>query len=100
MSTQTPEDRLRKQVEAIYMKRLPNPHTGLFDIKSSIDDIMQAVNAYTTNKIIEARKRTASDIFNLAHKYANNDPTMVGSEELRSYHYYNAIAKIGEFDGR
>jgi hypothetical protein len=48
----------------------------------------------------EANKRVASDIFNLAHEYASEDETMRGSEELRAYHYYNAIHKIGEFDDR
>jgi len=46
------------------------------------------------------RLKTASDIFSLAHEYARQDKTMIGAEELRSYHYYNAISKIGEFDGR
>lgn len=46
------------------------------------------------------RKKVASEIFSLAHEYAQNDKTMRGSEELRNYHYSNAIAKIGEFDGR
>lgn len=48
----------------------------------------------------KAEKTTASKIFSLAHEYAQNDPDMKGSEELRFYHYYNAIHKIGEFDGR
>lgn len=46
------------------------------------------------------RKQTASEIFNLAHEYAQNDPDMRGAEQLRNYHYYNAIHKVGEFDGR
>ncbi len=46
------------------------------------------------------RKEAAADIFSLAHEYAQNDKTMLGSEELRSYHYFNAISKIGEFPGR
>lgn len=48
----------------------------------------------------QERIQTASDIFNLAHEYASRDKTMRGAEELHSYHYYNAIHKIGEFDGR
>jgi hypothetical protein len=60
----------------------------------------QALQSYIDTKVIEGRKKTASDIFNLAHQYASEDKTMKGAEELRSYHYYNAIAKIGEFDGR
>lgn len=55
---------------------------------------------YTEADMVEMRKQTARDIFNLAHEYAQNDKTMVGSESLRDYHYYNAIHKIGEFDGR
>lgn len=50
--------------------------------------------------IVRERRETASAIFNLAHEYAQQDTTMIGSEDLRHYHYYNAIAKIGEFDGR
>lgn len=47
-----------------------------------------------------ARKLVAGEIFNLAHEYAQKDETMVGAEELRSYHYYNAISKVGKFDER
>lgn len=51
-------------------------------------------------QMLAARKRAANDIFNLAHQYAQDDKTMVGSEELRAYHYFNAIHTVGEFDGR
>jgi len=51
-------------------------------------------------QLANARKQTASDIFSLAHDYARQDKAMRGSEELRHYHYFNAISKIGEFDGR
>lgn len=60
----------------------------------------QTILEAIAQKANKARLRTAKDIFNLAHEYAANDKTMVGSEYLREYHYYNAIAKIGEFDGR
>lgn len=60
------------------------------------DQILSQVDTY----VKEIKKQTASDIFNLAHQYAQEDKTMVGSEELRAYHYFNAIHKIGEFDGR
>jgi hypothetical protein len=43
---------------------------------------------------------TASKIFNLAHEYAQADETMIGAEELRGYHYFNAIHTVGKFDGR
>lgn len=43
---------------------------------------------------------TASKIFNLAHEYARADETMIGSEELRNYHYFNAIHTVGKFGGR
>lgn len=47
----------------------------------------------------EARIQAAKDIFNLAHEYAQQDKTMHGSD-LRGYHYFNAIHKIGGLDGR
>ncbi len=55
---------------------------------------------WPASELRRMKKQTASNIFSLAHEYAQNDKTMVGSEELRAYHYYNAISKIGEFDGR
>lgn len=30
---------LRSKIENIYIERLPNPETGLYDLKSSIDDL-------------------------------------------------------------
>lgn len=48
----------------------------------------------------EAEIKVAGKIFNLAHQYAQDDSTMIGSEELRGYHYLNAIHKIGKFAGR
>lgn len=48
----------------------------------------------------QTEKQTAKKIFELAHEYARKDKTMVGFEELRDYHYYNAIYEIGGFDGR
>jgi len=62
---------------------------GLVELRSFIQDL-----------ITEAEEATASKIFNLAHKYAQEDKTMIGSEELRAYHYYNAIHIIGKFEGR
>ena len=52
------------------------------------------------SEIEKTRKDTASEIFNLAHQYASEDKTMVGCEELRSYHYLNAIRKVGNFPVR
>lgn len=65
-----------------------------------IDEIMGHIDDFVAAQKLEARKATASEIFNLAHEYASNDDTMIGSEELRAYHYYNAIHKIGEFSDR
>lgn len=48
----------------------------------------------------QARKDAASEIFGLAHQFAQNDKTMIGSEELRNYHYFNAISEVGGFPGR
>lgn len=38
-------DNLRAAIEAIYLRRLPNPETGLFDVKSSIDDLEELFTA-------------------------------------------------------
>lgn len=62
--------------------------------------ILRLFQATTDQRVAEARKQAASDIFSLAHQYARDDKTMRGSESLRDYHYYNAISKIGEFDER
>lgn len=64
------------------------------------DITMIELKEYLKQVELATKRETASDIFNLAHQYARDDTTMIGAEELRSYHYYNAIAKIGEFDGR
>lgn len=48
----------------------------------------------------DAEVKVAEKIFDLAQQYAQDDPTMRGSEELRGYHYFNAIHKIGKFPGR
>ncbi len=64
-------------------------HKAKAEAKTAISQLIQA-----------ARIEAASEIFSLAHKLAREDKTMVGSEELRHHHYYNAIAQIGEFDGR
>lgn len=73
-----------------------NKNTGMFLDSGQAAFLCQTIQ----DREQAARKQAASDIFNLAHEYAREDKTMVGSEELRAYHYYNAIHKIGEFDGR
>lgn len=69
--------------------------TNMMD-KAQDEALMQLI----AQQCAAARKKTASDIFSLAHQYASEDKTMHGSEELRSYHYFKAIHKVGEFDGR
>lgn len=95
---------------ALVIQYQANLMADLERIRSNIGNDSQATNPQVTQqlyteselqqKCLEARKQAAKDIFNLAHEYAQNDKTMVGSEELRNYHYFNAIHKIGEFDGR
>ncbi len=98
-------DKISMYVESAYLHGLPteNLDTGEFEPPRDISDV-----AWITDKIMQliaqqnqqARIQAASDIFSLAHKYAQEDKTMHGAEELRAYHYFNAITKIGEFDGR
>jgi len=66
-------------------------------VRKHIDQLLQQARS---DAIGEARKQVAGEIFNLAHKYAQDDKTMMGAEQLRAYHYYNAIHKIGDFSGR
>ena len=89
----TPE---RKALGEILTQGMPNPATGLYDVKSTLDKL----EAWLHQRDEARDKQVASKIFNLAHEYAREDKTMVGSESLRNYHYYNAIAKIGDFDGQ
>lgn len=70
------------------------------DYETCFKHQVEKIKAWSDQRCIEARKQAAKDIFNLAHEYAQADKTMIGSEELRNYHYFNAIHKIGEFDGR
>lgn len=72
----------------------------IIDDKRSRYLVSEAIADYILTLQAEARRKAASDIFDLAHEYAQNDTTMKGAEELRAYHYFNAIHKIGEFDGR
>lgn len=67
---------------------------------SPINQMMQLFASHSAAARHEIRRQVAADIFNLAHKYAQEDKTMKGAEELRAYHYFNAIHKIGEFNGR
>ena len=69
-------------------------------INSEGAEAVKETAAQIQDLITGAEEATASKIFNLAHKYAQEDKTMIGSEELRAYHYYNAIHIIGKFEGR
>jgi hypothetical protein len=64
------------------------------------DDFLAAIRPYIAREREEVRKQTARDILSLANEYANQDPTVIGSENIRGYHYFNAINKIGGFRGR
>ena len=89
---------LKKDWRKLYVKEFTTDWAVQRLIRETEIDVMslEAIQ----DLITEARKQAASDIFSLAHKYAQDDESMVGSEDLRSYHYFNAIHKIGEFDGR
>lgn len=57
-------------------------------------DLMKAkvlLQQYIEGKIREAQGQVISDIYNKAHEFANADDTMIGSESLRNYHWFNAI---------
>lgn len=90
-------------VEA-YKNNPSNSNKALHALYTYINGLLEVqaaeFDAWKDQEVAKARKQAANDIFNLAHEYASDDTTMVGSEELRSYHYFNAIHKIGELDGR
>lgn len=92
---QTNNNPLREQIAtAIWSVHRDNPREAI------LDGVMQLFEAECRRREGEARKQAASDIMSLANQYACDDKTMIGSEEIRNYHYFNAINKIGEFDGR
>lgn len=78
-----------KEITQFILKEFPYGATVTVDMQQKVRKLLT-----------EARKKAASDIFNLAHEYASADDTMMGAEELRGYHYAGALAKIGEFPGR
>jgi gentisate 1,2-dioxygenase len=52
-------------------------------------------------ELVKAQERKAiSRVYTLANDYANADKTMRGSEQIRGYHYFNALntvrAELGE----
>lgn len=100
MTSTLPED-MRERVEKLFNGF---ESVVIHAITTDKADYMNGVvGSYVTMAMAllqEVREQTASEIFSLAHEYARDDKTMHGSEELRSYHYFNAIAKIGDFDGR
>lgn len=73
---------------------------AIIDLNKLKGAMLAWADRHTATAVAAARKQAASDIFNLARQYALDDKTMIGSEELRNYHYYNAIYKIGKFHGR
>lgn len=77
------------EITKFILKEFPYGATVTVDMQQKVRKLLS-----------EARLKTASDIFNLAHEYARSDDTMLGAEELRAYHYLGAISKIGEFPGR
>lgn len=84
----TPEERVQ-----YYFDKIKDGSIGVVNLQLYIaTEIDRAV--------AEARKQTASDILNLANEYAGQDETMHGAESIRNYHCFNAINKIGGFDGR
>lgn len=98
MTKNTPsseEAELREKIRKLYGVKI----SRYTNFEPRLNQLMELIQPYAAEIAQEARKQAASDIFNLAHEYAQEDKTMVGSEELRSYHYFNAIHKIGEFDG-
>jgi hypothetical protein len=84
-----------------WQRQIETPYSELSD-KEKASDMEQVDRYWPLIKALlnEARLKAASDIFKLAHQYASEDKTMMGSEELRAYHYFNAIHKIGKFEGR
>lgn len=111
-SPKTPDEKLAEELQAIVSEQTLSitsmAHQQFkYDhlvTEKTINDIENKAVAAILTVIKEDRKstskKTAANIFALAHEYAQNDQTMVGSEPLRAYHYYNAISKIGEFDDR
>lgn len=71
-------------------------HLGVVGLNDSTAQILMALRARDKELERKARLQAASDILNLANEYACDDSTMRGSEEIRNYHYFNAIHKIGE----
>lgn len=64
-------DTLRQQLEQIYLKYLPNPKTGLYDVKSSIDEIM----ALVSKAVEEARLDELESLpWKRSDKYGINTP--------------------------
>lgn len=66
------------------------------ELKSILDkranEFMALINQQTT----VAEERQLSRIYNLANDYACKDTTMIGSESIRGYHYFNALNKVTE----
>jgi hypothetical protein len=59
---------------------------GLGDMAGEeIEKIKQAIDKHVLGRI-----------YNLANDYACKDTTMVGSESIRGYHYFNALNKVTE----
>lgn len=52
------------------------------------------INTYVEAQLAEANEEQLSRIYNLANEYACSDKTMVGSESIRGYHYFNALEKV------
>jgi hypothetical protein len=91
------EARLRQVASAIRDSGRGTDYIPKHFFTDIIEDIYKPV---IQSREEAARLKAASDIFGLAHEYANNDKTMIGSENLRNYHYYNAISKVGKFPQR
>lgn len=92
---------IRQQIINILVDFNPDPN---IDENNTItqyaaDEIVQLFTTTRAGLETAARKQAAADILNLAHQYAGNDKTMIGSEDLRGYHYFNAINNVGDMTG-
>ena len=56
--------------------------------------MLAAADIYAEQLAREREDAAISRVYNLANKYANDDKTMIGSESLRGYHYFDALETV------
>jgi hypothetical protein len=65
-----------------------------------LDETTDQILTLLTSEKNKAREQAFSDVLNKAQELAGKDPDMRGSENLRHYHYFNALHILGDWDGR